>query len=201
MPLPGQGQVGHPEPAGDRQEEAFDEEARLGVGLHLLAHDPIGAEGQGQDHRHPGKVPEGQALEGDPDPSQDNGAEPQDVEALAEDQGARRHVQQRRQVVAEAALQHPAGVDPPDIEGPVGADQECRQGEHPQKPGRTQDRRHLGALAGEDDKNPGGQGSPDRPVSENLPGIGTQPAHDLEEEGRKPPDQVAQDTGADGGAR
>jgi len=41
----------------------------------------------------------------------------------------------------------------------------------------------AGALAGEDDEDPGGQGSPDRPVGEDLPGVCAQPAHGLEEKG------------------
>jgi len=128
-------------------------------------------------------VPQGHTLKGHTDPGQDDGAEPQGVEALAEDQRPGGHVQEGGEIVAEAALQDPTGVDAPDIEGPVAADQEGRQGEHPQKPGRAQDRRHLGALAGEDDEDPGGQGSPDRPVGEDLPGVCAQPAHGLEEKG------------------
>uniref|UniRef100_A0A0N5A007 LigA n=1 Tax=Parastrongyloides trichosuri TaxID=131310 RepID=A0A0N5A007_PARTI len=102
--------VDQPDQPRQGQQQAFQEEARLGVDRDAFADDAIGRERQRQDDGHPRRMTQGDGLQQHPDRRQGHGDLSGPVDLLAEQPGARRHVQQRVQIIAERGVQRP----PPD---------------------------------------------------------------------------------------
>ena len=190
----------HPGQAERDQQQAFDQQAGLGVDGHALSDHPIAGEADGQDDGDPRRATEGGGLEGHADGGQADGDPAPFVDLLAEQPQAHDHVEQRVDVVAEAGLQRGLMGGGPDIEAPVDGDQQGRGRQPAQGPGRGEGSPHLGTLFRQHDQQAGDRHRPQGAVGEDLERVEAERALPHEQQGHEPPHDIAAEGREQGGA-
>ena len=125
------------------QEHGFEGQRRQRVEGSLLFHEPIGAEGGGEIDRDPGKLVISGRDPGDARRRDSDGHPLGGAESLPQHRDAEKNTDQRSEVIAQAALDHPAVGHAPDEAEPVGT-HECRRSEMPRQHARTP--QHSGNL-------------------------------------------------------
>ena len=190
----------HPGEAERDQQQAFDQQAGLGVDRHAFADHPIAGEADGQDDGDPGRATEGGGLEGHADGSQADGDPAPFVDLLAEQPQAHDHVEQRVDVIAEAGLERGLMRRGPDIEAPVDGDQSGREGQPAEHPGRAEGRADLTALFRQKHQQAGDRHRPEGTVSEDFERVETERPLPHEQQGHEPPHDIAAEGREQGGA-
>lgn len=151
-------------------EEEFDRQADERARVDLLADEAVAGEGEHEDQGDPWECApldrgecDGGGGEGDTDPFEA-------AEALAEEDHAQRDGDERRRVIAEARVHEAVGRDGVDEGGPVGEDEDGREGQEREDAGRAQCAEEIGhgAAEGEEDED-GGQAEDDA-LEEELEG-------------------------------
>ncbi len=110
--------------------DGFNGQRRCGVETHLLFQKTVDAETEGQPQRDDGEVA---VVDGEIEHSRQRQQQRRrlcTVEALVKEQIAQQHVDQRVDVVSQAALQYVAVVYGPDVESPVEADERAGDEQH-----------------------------------------------------------------------
>src|SRR5699024_9520972 len=161
-------QPAQPEQGERHEQQGFDQQPGAGVHRHLLANQAVGAKAAGHNQRYPRNM----AVTHDHDQHAGGGDGHGDTlhapQAFMQEAETEEHVEQRVDVITEAAFQHMRVRHGPDERAPVDADEYCAADQRQQYAAVFNGGREAGAASAEQGKQAEHYRGPDDTVHQDA---------------------------------